>query len=226
MAEIRPNAESFRILALASLASKDLNQARLEIRKGLELEPRWDNLRYTEGMIYYFSALAISALPDQVVSWPEPVDWSLVKRGDEAISYLRTAAKIFRELADNANKTKEERGALETWHLATLLNDAERHEEAIEHCHRVLQNDPTNFGIVAWAVGRQLSVDLAPNENALRNLLTTGTGKIPHVLALVSCQLAGQRAGEAIVVLKTQSLCSRNRKPLNCGASGMLNRWL
>ena len=39
MAEIRPNAESFRILALASLATKDLNQARLEIRKALELEP-------------------------------------------------------------------------------------------------------------------------------------------------------------------------------------------
>lgn len=201
MMGIRPNAESFRILALASLASKDLNQARLEIRKALELEPRWKSVRFTAATIDYFSALAVPALPDRVVSWPEPVDWSMVRRDDESVNRLRAAAKIFRELADGSEKSREEQTILQTWYLASLLNDAEKQEEATECCRNILQTDPTNYGAIAWAVGRPLGVDLAPSEKALRALLVTGAGKLPHVLALVSCHLAAQRGMDAIAVL-------------------------
>jgi hypothetical protein len=207
MAAIKPNAESFRILALASLVSRDVSKARLEIRKALELAPSWESLRFTAAIIDYFSALATSALPDRVVSWPEPVEWSLVKRDDESSARIRAAAKTFRELADHDDKSVEERETLETWYLASLLNDAERHEDAADRCRKILQTNPANFGVIAWAVSRHLDVDLATSETTLKELLKAGAAKLPQILALVSCQLADRRGSDAIVVLNdTRSL--------------------
>lgn len=202
MAKLKPNAETFRIRALAYLARGDLALARLEIRKALEMEPHWESVRLTAATIDYFSALSPAVLPNRVISWPEPVDWTLVKQDDDSLARLRGAAKVFRELAQKLVKEKDRRQMLESWCLACLANDPDQQEEAIEYCREILKADRTHFRAIAWATTRNFDIDLAPSEKALEKLVTDGTAAIPHILALNSCYLASQKADEAINLLE------------------------
>ncbi len=197
-----PNAETYRIRALACLTAKNIGQARLEILKALELQPRWESVRFTAAMIDYFSALAVPALPGSVVLWPEPVEWAVVKRDDESRGHLQHAAEVFRALASNAEKSKHERNALETWCLASLMNDPAAQHEANKYCQKLLNSDPTHSGAIAWAVTRNLEVDLKPSEKALEELLDTHVAQIPSLLALASCYLASKKTGDAIKLLE------------------------
>lgn len=202
MTKIKPNAETFRVRALAHLVAKDLAQARLEIRKALELEPRWESIRFAAAVIDYFSALSAAVMPDRLVPWPEPVDWVQVKRDEESTGRLREAAGLFRELAEDPAKKDEERLMLESWCLACLANDAERQEQAIEYCRSILKADPTHYGAIAWARARNFDINLTPSEETLEKLVADGTAAIPHILALVDCCLASRRVGEAIKLLE------------------------
>jgi hypothetical protein len=212
MPEFKPNAETFRILALAHLANKNIDQARLEIRKALELEPRWESLRLAAAMIDYFGILAAPALPTRVVSWPEPVDWSLVKRDEESIGRLRQAANAFQELGENSDKSIADRRILRIWRLATLLNDPDRQEQAAEECRNILREDPANYGAIAWALARNLDVDLTPSEKALRTLVDAGIAETSQIVALVGCYLAAKNVSEARKLLEnTKHLFNQNQ---------------
>ena len=70
--QLTPGAETFRIRALAHLATKNIAYAQLDIQKALALEPRWERIRHTAAVIQYFSALAHVAIPDRLDPWPEP----------------------------------------------------------------------------------------------------------------------------------------------------------
>jgi len=211
MTELKPNAETYRVRSLAYLVTKDVRQARLEIRKALELEPRWESIRFTTATIDYFSALGTPALPGRVVPWPEPVNWALVKRDDESLTRLREASKVFRELAEEPGKQKDERQTLESWCLACLLNDPERQEEATAYCQRILQTDPAHFRAIPWVMARNLDIDLNPSQRALNALVTKGKAKIPHIIALLGCYLMSGKPKKAIRLLeKTKAVFQKH----------------
>jgi tetratricopeptide (TPR) repeat protein len=121
MTNPKPNAETYRIRSLIYLAARNLPEARLEIQKALELEPRWENIQFTAAVVDYFSALSPAILPTQPVAWPEPVDWAYVKRDDESLTRLRKAADVFQTIASGVEKTSEERQNLTSWRLACLV---------------------------------------------------------------------------------------------------------
>ena len=102
------------------MAVKDLSAARLEILKAVESAPEWESNRFTGAVIDYFSALSVSALPDHLVPWPIPVDWSLVQRDDQSLKRLRKASETFKDLSARPEKLAEEREMLESWHLACV----------------------------------------------------------------------------------------------------------
>ena len=212
MSELKPNAETFRIRALSYLASKDLGQARLEIRKALELQPHWESIRFTSAVINYFSAISVAALPSRPVSWPEPVDWVLVKRDDESTTRFREAEKVFRELAEKSNKKGDERQSLESWGLACLANDPDRQAEAISYCKEILKTDRTHYRAIAWALARNFEVDLKTIEKALIKLIKNDTAEIPHILALVACYLSSRKAKKALKVLNDTKAIFKKQK--------------
>lgn len=90
-----PNAETFRLRALSNVLTKDMELVMFEIQKALALAPRWKSIRETAGMISYLSALSPAGIPKYIISWPEPIDWSFVKRDDESLSRLREGDKLF-----------------------------------------------------------------------------------------------------------------------------------
>src|SRR3569832_1657097 len=156
MTKLQPNAETFRIRALAFLLSKSLDQAQLEIQKALELQPNWESIRIAAAMIDYFGALSPVVLPRRIVQWPEPIEWSYVRSEDQSLTRLRDASKIFQELAQQPFREKDERQVLESWYLACLANDSERQKEMVEYCQKLLASDPTHYRAIAWVTARNI----------------------------------------------------------------------
>ena len=198
--KLKLNAETYRIKALGHLLSKNLAQARLEISKALEQEPYRKVVRETAAIINYFSALSPVALPDRLVQCPEPESWLFIKRDDDSLIRLRSAAAIFKTLSGEIEDEKEKK-ILQCWHLACLANDPDKQEKAIDYCRKLLQYDPTNFWAIEWATHRNYGLDLEPSEKALRSIIEEGSSNISHVISLVICKLASQKIVEAIEVL-------------------------
>ena len=202
MAELKPNAETYRIRALAFLVAKDLGKARLAIRKAVELEPRWESIRFTSATIDYFSALSPAALPDRIIPWPEPVNLALVKGDDESLTCLRKAEDVFSQLAEGSSKKSEKRQNLEAWRLACLANDLEVQEQAIEYCKEILRTDPTHYRAITWALTRNFEINLKKSIEALNKLIGRNMVEIPHILALLGCYLVSGKAKSALKLLK------------------------
>lgn len=195
-----PNAESAQLRALKHLLDREMDRARLEADKASELAPGWESVSFTAAVVDYMGALSPAALPDYLVDWPEPVDWALVKRDDESLARLRSAAEIFRGLAEGVEE-EDDRQRYETWLLACLANDPERQEEAVTYCRRLLESDPSHHRVILWAVARSIAVDLDTSESRLREMVRVQAAGLPHVLALSTLLLADGRAGEAADLL-------------------------
>lgn len=197
---LTPNAESFRLKALSHLIAREMPQARLEIQKALELEPRWESIRFAKAMINYFSTLSPVALPTHPVSWPEPISPTFIKRDDESLSRLREATRLFRELNDNTDE--EKRIKLQIWILACISNDPDSQEEAIRYCQEILERTPDHYEAIAWANARSFHIDLKPSQKTLGKMVRDGRASIPHLIALVICYLESKSLKKALTLLK------------------------
>ncbi len=204
-ASFKPNAETFRIRALSYLISKNLNQAHLEIQKALELEPRWYTIRFVAAMLNYFSALSPAALPKQLVPWPEPVEWDLIKRGNASFTYLRKAEQIFQELLENSEIG--ERQFIEIWRLACLANDDEKQPEALQYCQAILQTNPAHSLAIIWAYAHHFEINLKPSKKALQILIAQKKATNLHIIALIICYFLSKKIKKAIHLLEeTESI--------------------
>lgn len=205
MEQLKPNAESFVIRSLGYLLAKDIVSARLNVYKAFELDPKRKTVREAVAKIDYFSALSPVALPSNTPMYPVPVDWSLVKRDNENQARLKHAAEMFRELSEEENDIVSKKH-LQCWYLACLSNDPEHQESAAAYCRQILENDPTDFKVIEWAVFRSYDIDLESIEIELNTHLKDDNEDISHVLAYVNCTLALQVPTKAITVLeKTRS---------------------
>lgn len=201
-----PNAESMHLRAIGYLLDRDVDRASLEVEKAIEIAPGWESIRFTAGVAGYVGTLSPAALPNYLVEWPEPVDWSLVRRDEESLARLRGAAEIFRGLAEGVGD-KDDRQRYETWLLACLANDPEKQEEAAAYCRRLLEDESTHHRVILWAVARSIAVDLTASESRLGEMVRDGSAAIPHALALSALFLADGKPREAADLLDdTRSL--------------------
>lgn len=204
---VEPNADTYRLRTLAFLLARALDQAQDEIRKALALAPHWESVRLASAVTDYWSCLSSCVLPNQLVPWPEPVDWAFVKRDDTSLICLRRAANAFHSVAQELPVDSERRKNVEAWYLACLLNDPESQEEGERYCQDLLCADPNNYRAFAWAVARSLRVKLKQSERCMLDLIDRGTATVPHVTSVVAHYLASERAKEAIALLaRTQAI--------------------
>jgi tetratricopeptide (TPR) repeat protein len=211
----KPNAETYRISALSYLLLKDMARARLEVKKAIEIAPKWKGVRTAAGVINYLSALSPAAIPSRIARWAEPVDWSFVKRDDESLSRLREAEQSFRQLIKEAgDDDDEERRDFEAWRLSCFANDPDRQEEATKFCREILSRDRTHYRVISWALARKYDVKLGPSEKRLKRLVDSNEAEIPHILALVGIYLASgpRRAPKAIGLLKNTEPVFKKQK--------------
>lgn len=201
MVDPAQNAETFRLKAIALLSLKDVELARLEILKALELRPRWDNVRFTAAMIDYYSSLAPAAIPDQPSDWPEPPNWMLVKRDDESVDRFRRAAEVFASLIAKEPVDQTTTSGLQVWRLGCLANDAERQDEASNYCEQILRDSPENYRAVAWATARNLRTDIESSIAVLSEKAAAGLASPQEIAVLAGVYLSRQRIADAIDLL-------------------------
>jgi hypothetical protein len=191
-----------RLRALVSVAEGQLERARLAMARARELEPQWRELRLIGASIDYLSTLAPAAIPGYLVSWPVPVDWTLVRRDDSSLQRRRTSAETFRQLLSTTSE-KTRREELDAWYLASIANDPEQGESAIAAARELLATNPTNFRILAWIGARRLEIDTSASEHQLNEMIQVGNATVSHVLARVNLLLVrpDPRPGEVLRIL-------------------------
>lgn len=152
-----PNAETRRLLALASLFTDDLATAQAEIARAQTLGPKHRGIRLAAAVIDYRSCLAPSADAGPNLTWPTPVRWAFVRRDAASLDRLRRAATEFaalRAIAGTGDKV-----LFEVWELGCLACDPTRAAEAEAFAQARLKEAPDHFRVAAWAVERDYQFD-------------------------------------------------------------------
>jgi tetratricopeptide (TPR) repeat protein len=199
---LQPDAETYRLRALSALAGKDLIRARADIDQALALKPQWESVRLASAIIDYYSGLVPAAFPDRLMGWPEPVPPTLVRQDDTSRESRRRAARILEEIERVDHKDRERLRRVQAWRLACLAIDAGRGDEAARYCEQVLRADLTHCPAIAWAVSRDLDVNLEPCRAALEEKVQAATADTSDVLALAGCYLATGANQQGLVLLE------------------------
>ena len=185
---LEPDAETNRIHALALLDKGDIASALVKIQQARYEKPHWENIRASEAIIHYFSILS-PAIPKQLIDFPQPVDWSLIKRDDESLQRLRKAEKEYKQLVSQTERGEKQRKYWQIWHLACLANDPERQSEAHDLCSALITEDPTNPQAIIWRTARNYDIDLSTSQKALEALVQEGSNDLDRIVALLGIYL-------------------------------------
>lgn len=199
--DLEIDAETQRIHALALLEHGDITSAKVKIQQASYEQPDWETIRASEATINYFSTLA-PVVPYQLTIYPQPVEWSLIKRDDESSQRLREAANEFQHLASQTERGEQQRKYWRIWHLACLANDIEQQLEARELCSELLIEDPTNYQAIIWRTVRNYDIDLSPSQQALEALLQDGNTDLEHIIALLAIYLYLEAPKDALELLE------------------------
>lgn len=203
--EYNPNAETFRLLALGSILRRDIANARINIRKALELKPKWSNIRYTDAIIDYFSSICSVALPAHIPSWPTPVHPMLIHSDDISRELLNKAGNYFDEILNNKNlvSTGWKLLFIQTWRLACLANDPTKVENAIEYANKILSDNPSHPLVIIWALVHNYIKDIDPHIIALENRKTVDRNSLHYIIALLLCYIFRKKNDKAIELLNS-----------------------
>jgi hypothetical protein len=198
--------ELHRLRVLALLASGDVVGARKAAALMLEKQPRWEAVRRAAATVDYFSALSPAALPGHVPAWPSPVDWTRLKRDDEAVERLRASESVFREVAEQPGHPPEELMNVQGWRIACLASDPERQDEAAELCRSLLAGNPAHTPALVWTIARRFEIPTEPSLAALSEQLDDPDFGFPEIMALVNGALyLGQPERAAEVLDRTRA---------------------
>lgn len=197
--EDEEKAEYHRLIAMASLYEGNLDQALREIDDALGILPKGKLLLQTKGALLFYKALSPAILPKHVMSWPEPVDWLLVRRDEHSVQHLRKAEEIFTSLLNECEPDKEEKHSWQSWKLGCLACNSSSLDDAEAYCQELLFEDRCHTMAIAWATTRGFLEDkfLARSRKALENLREEKKASIGHILSLCSIYVRNERLDKA-----------------------------
>lgn len=211
-----PDAETYRVQALALLGTGNLTAARDATQQALALKPLWESIKTTEAIIIYYDTISPAAYPAHFLVLPEAIGWNFLKRDDTSLSALRKAEAHFGGLVTKYSqepmRDDRHRSEFEVWRLACLANDPERQPRAADFCQQLLDVNPANHWALAWAVNRNFNVDLSAGEIALERELgkpltevsTVNDVRFEKVIILAGLYLRGGKFSDARQLLQRE----------------------
>jgi nucleoside phosphorylase len=217
--------ETKRIKSVALIALGDLGRAEYELQEVIRKLPQRENVQTLSAVLDYYAGLSPAALPAQIVTWPEPVGWPLVRKDDESKGRFRSAEKKFQRLYEVSQRDEEHKKILQIWQLASLANDPGRRDEAFKLCTETLKEDPGNHRALIWAIARDFDVDLPTSLSSLEQHIDEASNKNSPVLVekmsvLVAAYLRLGKSNEALELLD-----KRRGEFLACGAEDRVCAW-
>lgn len=167
------NSETYRLRALAHLCLGNLAEARAYIGSAFKENPDWYPIRFTKGLVDYWTAYPPSTLRllNPLIPAPAPLD--LVKQDQESLNYLDSAERSFYELESGQQISDDEKWLISLWRLAALSMHPDRINEADERCLVLLQTRPTDSLLVRWVLSRNFSVDRNTLEGSILEKINT-----------------------------------------------------
>jgi len=187
--QISPDAESYRLKALASLLTQDVVAAAIAKDEALKRMPKRQNIRIAAAVIDYYSSVSELALQADAILYPHPLNPALVKRDDESQNRLRLSATSFAKIAQEFEASSNAQKEIEAWQIACVANISDATDEVLELCRTALAKDPTHFRVIAWVLQRGYEIDLDPSEQALNALLLENAveeaDRLSYLLALL-----------------------------------------
>jgi tetratricopeptide (TPR) repeat protein len=184
-----PNdADTLRLLAVAHLAQGEVDNALNVLSELVAVAPDWEIARHTKAVIFYVSALSSPRLQNPWGAFPEPVEWSFVRRDDESVRRLVEAGSIFETLLADPDRPRGDRHALEIWRLACMANDANRQSEAAAYCAKLVDQHPCNIYVLPWGLARGYPT----NMNRVADISTLAIERNPQDLAAVLMAIAAK----------------------------------
>lgn len=192
-----PDAETWRLRAVASLSTRNVSGARLAMEKALAMNPGWRKLQEAAAVVDYYSALSPAIDTWLNFEWPTPPEWQFVRRDDESIAALRRAAAAFKALASAPEITETERQGLEVWNLAALASDPSRENEAATFARTLLEREPGHVRIAIWASHHGYKFDRAEVRAALERKCVGALETIEPVQALFALLVNDNDVAEA-----------------------------
>ncbi len=151
--------EAKRLKCIASLASRDLVEARTNIELAFSEKPGWYSVRFARALVDYSSCISLPYLKISAPLAPLPVPFDYVKRDANSLSLLDRAAIEFERLAGESEVGEEERRRVNIWRLAALAIHPQRQDEAEKYCVTLLNAQPVNPFVIRWAVERNYAWD-------------------------------------------------------------------
>ena len=198
------NAESFRLLAIAHLAKRQIEKALLYIQKSMELKPNWYSIRFWSGVIDYFSTHHQFTIHDHLIPHPMPVDPAEIKSDKQSLARLRRASEVFKTLLKEPKNRIAKRDHLQAWYLGCLAIDPDRQAEAEADCVELLKDDPTNHHALDWALARNYTFDIDASESALSELMDQASATVTDVRSLVIILEVTDRIEASLQILNEQ----------------------
>jgi hypothetical protein len=162
-----PNAETFRLQALAHLSERDVSAASTAAQRALALQPRWQLVRETAAVVDYFRAISPASEIWVHLDWPIPPEWHLVRRDAESAVALQEAEKQFAALAGEPEQTADAQRRYQAWQLACLGCDTSRQGEAGAQARALLAKYPGHIAAVAWTLARGWDIPLRASRGEL-----------------------------------------------------------
>ncbi|MBN1900037.1 hypothetical protein JW926_01775, partial [Candidatus Sumerlaeota bacterium] len=209
---LKDNPETMRIKSLMFRMSRDLESARESIESAYKMKPEWIAIRFVRALIDFESALAPRILKDEIIPSFEIIDWSLIKRDDRSMNYIRRASNTFDELINIPGYNVNQRTFLEGWKLTCLSCDFERQDEAERYCKELLTSQPEHPIALLWALGRKYAIEtLDSSITYFDSLYKTKKIKTQQIIDWIICLAAKGDLKEALSVLnKTKHRFSNN----------------
>jgi len=179
--------ETLRLLAHQALCEGKFAEARAFADAAAGIAPDWLGVIRVGAIVRYAQAITPLA-PLEFSIQPNPIDPILVRDDVESLAGLRQAYAAFERLA---SRSHAERGD-KIWRLACLANLPEGQPLAAEAAATFLANDPMDVAAVAWAVSRQMPLDLGPSRLALTEAYSEGRADAFGVRALAHLLLLAE----------------------------------
>lgn len=177
--------ETLRLLAICSIAARDIQQATQRIESALEQAPDWHLVQETAGAIYFLRTLP-SAWPNWgLLDWPIPPPKEFVLSTSDARESLAKAQRTLGSLTQHFKDVADRSLRLETWHLASLALDPERTQDASAVACGILESDPTCIQALVWTLEFSLDVPIAPIIRALEARLDNSIQSLDYRDALL-----------------------------------------
>lgn len=187
-----PDAETFRLRAVACLLNRDPESAKAAAQEAEARAADWLLVRETAALADYYSA--ISPLFNEWSSWvwPVPPNWRLVRSDAPSRAALSRAEHRFAGIAAEAEPKSFTWQRASCWQLACVANDSGRQIEAAELARRILATNPASVPAIVWAIERGFEFPHEPTRSLLEAECVADPHNIEPVQALFALMTSMQ----------------------------------